>query len=691
MRLGSSSMPRTRRAAALFVAALALSVLVTRDAVGGTNLPAVALAKAIAPLRVEAGGQVKVTLTVTAGNLGGGSVSQFFLTDQMPPGFEIVAEDASRNGAPIRPLREYGRPGDVYADRWPSRWVLSLPQHPGGTQLVEGDVLAIHYTLRVPPDAPQGAIYALDDCSWVGTLAGQGTAPVYGFREATGIALTVVYRGNHPPAVPSATSPQDGQAPVSVTPVLRWLGGDPDGGDSLTYSVHLGVGNPPPRVASGLSGRSLFPGTLRSQTRHYWRVVATDSAGLEAASPVWSFTTALDPSDHDHDGLADALERSQGADPSLTDTDGDGLPDGTEVALTMTNPSLVSTDGVLEDGEIDSDGDGVVDAAEVANKTALDVPDSVYPHPEWADAGPRLLEADAADAFGPVLRWKSDPTMSGWALEFSSDFFFGEDVVRHPPSGWILDRTMYRPSGTRWLDVKELGRRVTVRVLGKSGTGSVYRSDHRTIQIHGGAEDLTPSRRTYSWGQPYRLAPSFSWRRGGAAVGLQFSSHPDFPPRATILVPRENLTIGAGQRARLSRDRWQDISRLGRSVFWRVASLATAGAPAYSPAAFLTLEGGPIYAGSLRLGPEAPKLNWYLMGNAKSALRIQDDLRRPTHRLNSPRSGFSTVTSLAIAPRVWDLLTSKGDELYLRLSGLRRWEGREVRTFSTEYGIEALR
>ena len=55
--------------------------------------------------------------------------------------------------------------------------------------------------------------------------------------------------------------------------------------------------------------------------------------------------------DSDQDGIWDYLELVLGTDPSVQDTDGDGLTDGAEVDLFGTNPLLVDTDG---DGISDS-------------------------------------------------------------------------------------------------------------------------------------------------------------------------------------------------------------------------------------------------------------------------------------------------------------------------------------------------
>ena len=85
--------------------------------------------------------------------------------------------------------------------------------------------------------------------------------------------------------------------------------------------------------------------------------------------------------DGDADGLTNLQELSQGTDPKLTDTDSDGLSDGAEVNVHLTNAKAADSDGdKLTDGyEVitsqtnplvqDSDADGYADGAEVAQAT----------------------------------------------------------------------------------------------------------------------------------------------------------------------------------------------------------------------------------------------------------------------------------------------------------------------------------
>ncbi|MFC7141493.1 hypothetical protein ACFQMA_16850 [Halosimplex aquaticum] len=83
--------------------------------------------------------------------------------------------------------------------------------------------------------------------------------------------------------------------------------------------------------------------------------------------------------DSDGDGLADAREREVGTDPTLPDSDDDGLTDESEVDQFDTDPLRLDTDGdsVNDSEEVtthgtdpavnDSDGDGLADGREVTS------------------------------------------------------------------------------------------------------------------------------------------------------------------------------------------------------------------------------------------------------------------------------------------------------------------------------------
>jgi hypothetical protein len=109
--------------------------------------------------------------------------------------------------------------------------------------------------------------------------------------QTVGVNLTVSPLPNKLPDEPSNPSPPDGAAGVSISVDLSWTGGGPDVGDTVTYAVYFGPNSSPPLVSSDQSDTTYSPGTLSSNTKYYWKVIAADNRGAETAGPVWTFTT----------------------------------------------------------------------------------------------------------------------------------------------------------------------------------------------------------------------------------------------------------------------------------------------------------------------------------------------------------------------------------------------------------------
>jgi thiol-disulfide isomerase/thioredoxin len=96
---------------------------------------------------------------------------------------------------------------------------------------------------------------------------------------------------NSPPYTPSDPTIEDESTCVDIYADLGWTGGDPNGSDTVTYDVYLGITFPPPLVISNQVGTTYDPGTMICDTTYYWKIVAWDNHDTSTAGPVWSFTT----------------------------------------------------------------------------------------------------------------------------------------------------------------------------------------------------------------------------------------------------------------------------------------------------------------------------------------------------------------------------------------------------------------
>ncbi|MGY8689309.1 MAG: LamG-like jellyroll fold domain-containing protein, partial [Verrucomicrobiales bacterium] len=157
--------------------------------------------------------------------------------------------------------------------------------------------------------------------------------------------------------------------------------------------------------------------------------------------------------------LEDGAEaNTHGSNPSLRDSDGDGLDDPDEVNIHLTNPALADSDGdSLTDGaEVsthltdplseDSDGDGAADDFEIAEESDPNDPNDVPPLPNerlksyWSfDAGTVTDEAGDADAEKIVGGTFSANTPSGAGRAL--DLTHGKDYVLLPSGSFGIDDT----------------------------------------------------------------------------------------------------------------------------------------------------------------------------------------------------------------------------------------------------------
>jgi len=99
---------------------------------------------------------------------------------------------------------------------------------------------------------------------------------------------------NLPPDEPSDPFPEDGANEVDVNVTLRWKGGDPNPGDTVTYDFYFGPNDPPTIKKHNLTDNfSETPYDLTEYETYYWKIVSWDSQGLSTPGKIWDFTTGI--------------------------------------------------------------------------------------------------------------------------------------------------------------------------------------------------------------------------------------------------------------------------------------------------------------------------------------------------------------------------------------------------------------
>jgi len=93
---------------------------------------------------------------------------------------------------------------------------------------------------------------------------------------------------NLAPYRPANPGPADLSENVTLSTLLSWTGGDPNG-DKVLYKVYFSENNPPSLVAS-TNNRFYKPENIKHKTKYFWNIVASDGQ-LETLSPVWSFSS----------------------------------------------------------------------------------------------------------------------------------------------------------------------------------------------------------------------------------------------------------------------------------------------------------------------------------------------------------------------------------------------------------------
>ncbi|MEI6125127.1 MAG: YCF48-related protein, partial [Pseudomonadota bacterium] len=101
------------------------------------------------------------------------------------------------------------------------------------------------------------------------------------------------YTFNLPPYVPSAPNPSNEAVNQPRTTTLRWSGGDPDKGESISYNIYFGTDKNFDNRTAAVATASYTPSSLQLSQTYYWKVTAVDSHAAETEGDIWKFTTAV--------------------------------------------------------------------------------------------------------------------------------------------------------------------------------------------------------------------------------------------------------------------------------------------------------------------------------------------------------------------------------------------------------------
>ncbi len=186
-------------------------------------------------------------------------------------------------------------------------------------------------------------------------------------------------------------------------------------------------------------------------------------------------------SDWDGDGASDEREVSSGANPTLADTDGDGLEDGPELETFGTDPCSPDSDGDgLSDGDEvfgvvatdpsdpDSDGDGFNDREELE---AGSDPNSVGDTPLSGTLADSVLEFSETQGEGGWESGYRNVTLDGGGI----DYDHVADFIPFPADSWRGSGWRLAPGGAPWTLLEAENSH-------PNGTNSAPNEEHWTVR-----------------------------------------------------------------------------------------------------------------------------------------------------------------------------------------------------------------
>ncbi|MCP4544200.1 MAG: DUF11 domain-containing protein [Chloroflexi bacterium] len=167
---------------------------------------------------------------------------------------------------------------------------ITQGQTPGGTLIVPSGTLTWTPVIIVPKDVWSYTFAVTVELGYAGPLT--NVVQVTTVEGATGIYAKVstafIVLPNQAPYTPTNPIPIDGASDIPITQTLSWQGGDPDIGDTVTYTIAINTSGQPPVVDT--TTLTSYTPSLITGNIYYWVITATDGISM-VVGPTWSFTT----------------------------------------------------------------------------------------------------------------------------------------------------------------------------------------------------------------------------------------------------------------------------------------------------------------------------------------------------------------------------------------------------------------
>ena len=272
---------------------------------------------------------------------------------------------------------------------------------------------------------------------------------------------------NLPPYIPAQPIPSNLSEFVSLSPLLRWSGGDPNG-DVVQYKVLFGTADNLKEIASTANNFLQLP-PLMHTTTYYWKIISTDGT-FSSEGPVWSFTTTPIPPDLATCGVSNVTAITATLCGNIVNDNGTSI---SSKGICWTETSLPSLSTQYQE---------IIAESDTFSVEAVDLlPNTVYRYSTFAISNmgqtysevasfktlPGLAEVDFIEV-NNILR--SSATVTGDIIRLNDDSVRSVGVVWSTSEGFDpLDANRFPDSG-----ISPMSGRFFVSLTGLPGPATIY-------------------------------------------------------------------------------------------------------------------------------------------------------------------------------------------------------------------------